>query len=181
MKALTIKQPWVHAILHEGKDIENRSWQRSFRGWIAIHSAAKPRRDVKFRGRIHVPDLKTLDYSAICGVARIADIVTKSSSKWFDHPDEGSVNYGWMLAEVTPLKKPIPCMQRSTWIVEDLTKSVPGDSATTPEVETGRVNLLCNTHTTAGGRLFWRLRSRSSSSSPEGIRNRWRKSSCRYM
>jgi hypothetical protein len=109
MKALTIKQPWVHAILHEGKDIENRSWQRSFRGWIAIHSAAKPRRDVKFRGRIHVPDLKTLDYSAICGVARIADIVTKSSSKWFDHPDEGSVNYGWMLAEVTPLKKPIPC------------------------------------------------------------------------
>jgi hypothetical protein len=31
MKALTIKQPWVHAILHEGKDIENRSWQRNFR------------------------------------------------------------------------------------------------------------------------------------------------------
>jgi hypothetical protein len=25
-KALTIKQPWVHAILHQGKDIENRSW-----------------------------------------------------------------------------------------------------------------------------------------------------------
>jgi hypothetical protein len=28
MKAMSIKQPWVHAILHEGKDIENRSWQR---------------------------------------------------------------------------------------------------------------------------------------------------------
>ena len=45
MKALTIKQPWVHAILHEGKDIENRSWQRSFRGWLAIHASAQPRRD----------------------------------------------------------------------------------------------------------------------------------------
>ena len=30
MKALSVKQPWVYAILREGKDIENRSWQRSF-------------------------------------------------------------------------------------------------------------------------------------------------------
>jgi hypothetical protein len=42
MKAMSIKQPWVHAILHEGKDIENRSWQRSFRGWVVIHASAKP-------------------------------------------------------------------------------------------------------------------------------------------
>ena len=45
MKALTIKQPLVHAILHEGKDIENRSWQRNFRGWLAgqpDHSARFP-------------------------------------------------------------------------------------------------------------------------------------------
>jgi len=26
MKALSIKQPWVYAILNEGKDIENRSF-----------------------------------------------------------------------------------------------------------------------------------------------------------
>jgi hypothetical protein len=43
MKALSIKQPWVHAILHEGKDIENRSWQRSFRGWLALHASAHPK------------------------------------------------------------------------------------------------------------------------------------------
>jgi hypothetical protein len=35
LKALSIQQPWVHAILREGKDIENRSWQRDFRDWIA--------------------------------------------------------------------------------------------------------------------------------------------------
>jgi hypothetical protein len=33
MKALTIKQPWIHAILREGKDIVNRTWKRDFRGW----------------------------------------------------------------------------------------------------------------------------------------------------
>jgi hypothetical protein len=49
MKALTIKQPWVHAILHEGKDVENRSWTRKFRGWLAIHAAATPSRHAAFR------------------------------------------------------------------------------------------------------------------------------------
>ncbi|MFZ4780508.1 MAG: hypothetical protein ACOYM3_34580 [Terrimicrobiaceae bacterium] len=109
MKALSIKQPWVHAILHEGKDIENRTWQRSFRGWIAIHASGKPRQNAEFPGGIPVPDLKTLDYSAICGLARVVDIVTKSRSKWLDRPADGSVNYGWVLAEVTALKTPIPC------------------------------------------------------------------------
>lgn len=68
MKALTLKQPWVHAILPEGKDIENRSWQRTFRGWLAIHASAQSRRDASFSRGIVLPDLNTLDYSAICGV-----------------------------------------------------------------------------------------------------------------
>lgn len=109
MKALSIKQPWVHAILHEGKDIENRSWQRSFRGWLAIHASGQPRREARFPRGHQVPDLATLDYSAICGVARVVDIVTKSRSKWYGRPDDGSTNYGWVLANVKVLKKPIPC------------------------------------------------------------------------
>lgn len=56
-----------------------------------------------------MPDLATLDYSAICGAARLVDIVTKSRSKWFYRPDDGSINYGWVLENVTPVKKPIPC------------------------------------------------------------------------
>jgi len=109
MKALTIKQPLVHAILREGKDIENRSWQRSFRGWLAIHASAQARRDAGFPRGHRIPDLDTLDYSAICGVARVVDMVTKSRSKWFWRPDDGSTNYGWVLAEVKTLKTPIPC------------------------------------------------------------------------
>jgi len=109
MKALTIKQPWIHAILHEGKDIENRSWKHIHRGWLTLHSSAQPCCDVDFPERIQVPDLKTLDYSAVCGVVRVMHIVTTSHSKWFWHPENDSINYGWVLENVIPLKKPIFC------------------------------------------------------------------------
>lgn len=109
MKALTIKQPWVHAILHQGKDIENRSWQRNFQGWLALHASAKPNRKAEFPSGVHRPDFDTLDYSAICAVARVVDIVTKGRSKWLWLPEDGSTNYGWGLAEVVALKSPIPC------------------------------------------------------------------------
>jgi hypothetical protein len=109
MKALSIKQPWVHAILREGKNIENRSWQRDFRGWIALHAPAKPHQDNDFPRGMKAPNLKTLDYSAICGVARVVDIVTKSRSKWFNQPSPGYTNYGWVLADVKRLRTPVKC------------------------------------------------------------------------
>jgi hypothetical protein len=65
--------------------------------------------DDDFPGRIPCPDLKTLDYSAICGVARVVDITPKSRSKWFDGPGDKKPNYAWVLADATPLPKPIPC------------------------------------------------------------------------
>lgn len=37
--ALSIRQPWAWAILHAGKDIENRTWPTRFRGRILIHAA----------------------------------------------------------------------------------------------------------------------------------------------
>jgi hypothetical protein len=95
MKALTIKQPWIYAILRGGKDIENRSWQRSFRGWVALHASGTPQRNARFPKSLRIPDVRTLDHSGICGVARVVDIVTKSRSKWFWRPNDGSVNYGW--------------------------------------------------------------------------------------
>jgi hypothetical protein len=109
MKALTIKQPWVHAILHEGKDIENRSWQRDFRGWLALHASAQPDRYARFPRGHRLPDLDSPPCSAICGVARVVDIVTSSRSKWFWRPDDGSINFGWLLVDATALKRPIPC------------------------------------------------------------------------
>lgn len=40
MKALSLTQPWAHAILHHGKRIENREWKGcSYRGPILLHAS----------------------------------------------------------------------------------------------------------------------------------------------
>jgi len=39
MKAISIRQPWSHAILHMGKRCENRDWFCKYRGPILIHAA----------------------------------------------------------------------------------------------------------------------------------------------
>jgi hypothetical protein len=48
MKALSIKHPWAWAIVHAGKDIENRTWECRYRGEILIHASAlrTPKRGV---------------------------------------------------------------------------------------------------------------------------------------
>ena len=38
MKALSVRAPWWWAILHCGKDIENRDWYTNFRGTIYLHA-----------------------------------------------------------------------------------------------------------------------------------------------
>jgi hypothetical protein len=39
LPALSLRQPWAHAILYFGKTIENRSWGTNYRGRIRIHAA----------------------------------------------------------------------------------------------------------------------------------------------
>ncbi|MHB1134252.1 MAG: ASCH domain-containing protein [Chloroflexota bacterium] len=39
MKALSLTQPWASLVAIGTKKIETRSWQVSYRGWLAIHAA----------------------------------------------------------------------------------------------------------------------------------------------
>ena len=41
MKVLTVQQPWAWAIIHGGKDVENRTQAWSYRGPLAIHAGAR--------------------------------------------------------------------------------------------------------------------------------------------
>lgn len=42
MKALSIRQPWAHAILHLGKRVENRDWSGcSYRGPVLLHASSR--------------------------------------------------------------------------------------------------------------------------------------------
>lgn len=41
MLALTVRQPWAWAIIHAGKDIENRTWATDHRGPLLIHAGKR--------------------------------------------------------------------------------------------------------------------------------------------
>jgi hypothetical protein len=85
MKALSIQQPWAWAILHAGKDIENRTWPTSIRGSVLIHAGLKidfPAFDwIEKRFGIRIPRL--LRTGGIVGCVDIVNCVMSSNSKWF--------------------------------------------------------------------------------------------------
>lgn len=103
--ALSIRQPWAWAILHAGKDVENRSWETLKRGPITLHAAAgmtlgEYRDCIGFMRSLGLSDLPSradLDRGGIVGVARIVDCVTASGSRWFFG------KFGIVLADVRPI------------------------------------------------------------------------------
>lgn len=41
MKAITLMSPWAWAIIHAGKDVENRTWTTGHRGTIWVHAGLR--------------------------------------------------------------------------------------------------------------------------------------------
>lgn len=99
MKALSIRQPWAHLIVHAMKDIENRDWATRFRGKVLIH-ASKSMTKADYQACVifcsGLPDgtiandffFPTFDElreqcGGIVGHMHIADCVTQSPSPWF--------------------------------------------------------------------------------------------------
>lgn len=107
--ALSVRQPWAWAIIHAGKDIENRSWQAinhglAKRGRIAVHAAKGLTRDeyaeaYDFMRGIGVicPPPAALERGGIIGSVEVIDVVKASDSGWFFGP-RGLV-----------LRDPVPC------------------------------------------------------------------------
>jgi len=86
MKTLSIQQPWAWAIIHAGKNVENRSWWINFRGTILVHTG-------KILDELGVECIKTFYpevklpgsfmLGGIIGSVKIVDCVAESKSKWF--------------------------------------------------------------------------------------------------
>ena len=100
MKALSVNQPWAWAIMHGGKDIENRDWSTNFRGTVYIHTGLK----FDESGLLFVEELvgKTIPPAdrprgAILGTVDIVDCVTESNSPWFFG------RYGFVLENPKPI------------------------------------------------------------------------------
>lgn len=114
--ALSVRQPWAWAIIHAGKDIENRSWQATNRGLTmrgrkAIHAAKGMTRDeyddastfIRRDMGLKCPDPADLARGAIIGSVDVVDVVRESDSKWFFGPR------GLVLRNPIPCN-PIPCI-----------------------------------------------------------------------
>lgn len=106
MKALSIRQPWAWAIIHAGKDIENRGWTTRFRGRFLVHAAkglahceydnaADTIHDIV--GKWAVPHFDELQRGGIIGSVELVDCVVGCKSPWFFGP------YGFVLANPQPL------------------------------------------------------------------------------
>lgn len=122
MKCLSIRQPWAWAILHGGKDIENRNWTTHYRGPLAIHAGkqfdiGKADWDAYSRDMFGEPwTSMARGYNqqpghvlgAIIGVVDLVDCLPsfRCSSPWKAGPDPDY--YCWKLANPRALETPIP-------------------------------------------------------------------------
>jgi hypothetical protein len=106
MKALSVKQPWAWAIMHGGKDVENRPKLTHLRQPIAIHASQSPviGWEERYPRRAEKPpEREEWIFGAIIGFVDIVDCVDDSRSKWFRGP------YGYILENPRPLLKPVEC------------------------------------------------------------------------
>lgn len=99
MKALSLRQPFAWAVIHGGKDVENRGWHSDFRGPVLIHAArhwhAVTPETLSRRMGIAVPE--ELPRGGIIGWVEIVDCVIRHPSPWFLGP------YGFVLRNPRPL------------------------------------------------------------------------------
>jgi hypothetical protein len=102
MKAISIQQPWAWAILHAGKDIENRTWTTRYRGEIAVH-ATRLQTGWKLPDGVQPPAPTALIQRSVLGVVELVDVVSHSSSRWFTGPR------GFVLQNPRLLAKPVGC------------------------------------------------------------------------
>ena len=110
MRAITVKQPWPHAIFHAGKDIENRSQNliAEFPIDLAIHvakcvdpNAGFPRGFSRFLDEpdAYNPALR----GKIIGVVTLVAIVEKHRSRWYQ---EGT-RFAYVIENPRLLKTPL--------------------------------------------------------------------------
>lgn len=118
MKAFSVRSPWWVAILHLGKDIENRGQRWHYRGRIFLHasswwSGVEILSDIEAIGEVMKITGKPfngirLDYlkqagGCIVGSVEIVDCVEESDSPWFFG------NYGLVLRNPVTFENPVPC------------------------------------------------------------------------
>jgi hypothetical protein len=132
MRAISIRQPWCWAILHAGKDIENRNWRTNYRGpalihasqrfdWIEIQSVraifddmGRDKDDVPYPSQFKKDDPKSpYPTGGIVGIVEVVDCVRKHTSPWFFG------EFGFVLRNARPLPF-MPCKGALSFFKPDI-------------------------------------------------------------
>jgi len=119
MKAVSIHQPWAWAILHAGKNVENRTWATRHRGPLLIHAARSrasySRQDAATWPELYgiaLPAWEELTTGVILGVVDVVDCVRVGPGGALGERGESvwalEGYFGWVVANPQPFAEPIP-------------------------------------------------------------------------
>ena len=135
MRAITVRQPWAWAIVHGGKDVENRTRNiaGTYRGPVAIHAGLTP--DTAAQGHWPPRDLVPMKAwqprGVVIGVVDLVEVHFARSGDYEDpcggyddiegeclcSPWAGDLMHHLVLANPRPLAEPIPYRGRlGLWI-----------------------------------------------------------------
>ena len=110
MKAISVQQPWAWAILHAGKDLENRQVRFKYRGPLLIHAPLRLSDDDQMPRGVRQPGSAELPCGVVIGIVDVVDVVDHARSKWWGG------KYALVLRNPRSFKKPIPCKgARGLW------------------------------------------------------------------
>lgn len=113
LRALTLHQPWAHAVAHLGKNVENRTRRTNWRGLVLIHAGSRVDHDAL---RTMPADLATtMPGKAVVAVARITDAHPDCHGKCSTWAQPGA--WHWQLADAVALTAPVPAAgAQGLWI-----------------------------------------------------------------
>lgn len=118
IKGLTLTQPWATLVELGLKKVETRSWNTSYRGWLAIHAAKGfPRWAREFADELVDEGIITscLPLGRIIAVARLDQVVpTDVACRYLDEKELRFGDYdvgrhAWAFGAVKRLATPIEC------------------------------------------------------------------------
>lgn len=96
--AISVRQPWAHAIVHLGKDIENRSRRLGHRGLTLVHASAamtpaeyvEADNEISERTGLSLPPAYQMQRGGIVGAVEIVDSIDendeRSGGQWWRGP-----------------------------------------------------------------------------------------------
>jgi hypothetical protein len=107
-RVLTLRQPWAWAVVHGGKDVENRGWRTQYRGALLIHAGsafeAEECETVCRLATQQPPPARDFVHGAIIGVVELVDCLQNSDSLW-----AAPGQWHWRLRGPRPFDPAVTC------------------------------------------------------------------------